>query len=276
MKAASRAYVEAPRGFDVEPYLIKSNREISHYTVIFVVDNKWVSSGTFVNACGYDGILTAQHVAKPVLESSEIGLCIAEFEHRVELKADNCEHVIIGANNLENEFGPDLSFIIIRDPKLLATLKSLKSFYHLDNKDLSYFESPLEKMAWSVAGSPDEGKMLVGQTPAGGPIMRLQNFVGLARFLSRSKTNEFDFLKLEMPCTDGNYPANYQGMSGGGIWLVPFSIEGNDESSIRYEAPVLGGVSFFQSEPKGTVRVITGHGHESIYHNLRKALFEKK
>ena len=146
----------------------RAAEEIRHYTTIFVIPKKGAAgiavSGIFVNTCGYFGILTAHHVAATVLENQTFGLCIAERPHGLWVESKHVQHVPIGfvPNNPNEENGPDLSFIIIRDENLLATLKSLKSFSYLDGKDLEYFESPLHRMNWLITGSPIEASNLVG------------------------------------------------------------------------------------------------------------------
>src|SRR5579863_5718541 len=103
-------YIEGPLDFDPVPHLEKAFDEIKNYTAIFILGDGRVGSGTFVNACGYDGILTAHHVAEPVLNSSVFALCIAEHPHTLWLRSENFEHVPVGhvRNNPKPEDGPDL------------------------------------------------------------------------------------------------------------------------------------------------------------------------
>lgn len=272
---AVKDYIQPTKPFDLHPHMVGAVHEIKHYTVLFILKDKRVCSGIFVNTCGHDGILTAHHVAEPVLESSQFGLCVAESPHSLFLRSEHCQHVPIGhvPNNPNEENGPDLSFIIIRDANLLATLRSLKSFCYLDTKDLAYFESPLERMNWCISGSPHEASKVIGISPDYGPLVMFQNFVGEATFHSRTVRDGFDFVKLKVPCGEGNFPKNCEGMSGGGMWLVPLSIDPNaDPKTIRHEAPILAGVSFYQSEIEKGERVITGHGYDSIYSRVRQTL----
>lgn len=262
---------------DILPHLEKAIHDIKHYTAqIVLLKSKTVCSGTFVSACGFDGILTAYHVARPVLEDAQFGLCIAEYQHALFVRSENCQHVVIGrANNgKQGEDGPDLSFIIIRDTKLLGILRSLKSFCNLDRKDLEYFQSPLDRMTWFISGNPHEATKLAGISKDG-PLMVYQNFIGESTFHSRSVRDGFDFIQLKVTSGQANFPNDCEGMSGGGMWLVPFTIESADDiKSIRHEAPLLAGVSFYQSEAENGERTITGHGYESIYTRLRQTLRE--
>jgi hypothetical protein len=131
-------------------------------------------------------------------------------------------------------------------------------------------------MNWCISGSPDEAKKELGIFHDG-PLVMFQNFVGEATFHDRIERAGFDFVKLKMPSGEWNFPKDCKGMSGGGMWLVPLSIDPNgDPKTIRHEAPILAGVSFYQSEIENGERVITGHGYDSIYSRVRQTLKEMK
>jgi hypothetical protein len=101
----------------------KALLELSKYTaIIFLADGR-ACSGVFVNTCGLSGILTAYHVAKPLLESPKFALCIAEHPHSLWLESQHLEHIPIGRmsdNADERKNGPDLSFIVIRDANVVS------------------------------------------------------------------------------------------------------------------------------------------------------------
>jgi hypothetical protein len=280
--------VNPPAHFDPQPHILKAFDEIKNYTAMLIHESGVVASGVFVNACGFDGILTANHVAVPMIdESKHFALCIAQHEHGVWLKSETFEHVPIGVMNPNLEMrkhGPDLSFIIIRDAKLLATLRSLKSFCYLDNQKLDYFNHPLDRQAWVIAGSPDEARKIVREDiDKKGKLTKLDNWVGLVGFHSRVSRSEFDYVQVETWAgiddgTGGKYPFDYQGVSGGGFWLVPFEIDPDENpKSISHAKPVLGGIAYHQSDPPvNQKRIITGHGFDSIYTNLIQILKSKR
>src|SRR4051794_38362760 len=110
-------YATSPTALDPWPFLVKAFGEIKNYTAIIIFDDGRIGSGVFVNACGFDGILTAHHVAEPLFKRQDFALCIAEHLHSVWLEPKNFDHVPIGylPKNPNPENGPDLSFIIIRD-----------------------------------------------------------------------------------------------------------------------------------------------------------------
>jgi hypothetical protein len=100
----------------------------------------------------------------------------------------------------------------------------------------------------------------------------------MATVHSRIERDGFDYIKLIVRSGDGTYPKDCAGMSGGGMGLVPFSYgpddDPNDPKTARNEAPILAGVSFYQSEIENGERIITRHGYDSIYSRLRQSLKE--
>jgi hypothetical protein len=274
-------YIELPPGFDPQPHIERAFAEIKNYTAIFILEDGRVGSGIFVNACGFEGILTAYHVAMPALESKVFALCIAEHEHGVWLRSENFEHVPVGRmrdNPAERGNGPDLSFIIIRDGNLLGILRSLKSFCFLDTQKLAFFEAPLERQVWAIAGSPYEWKAIVKPaTASDGPLTKLSNWVGLGHCQSRAMREGFDYIEIEIWAGLRDYPLNYRGVSGGGFWLIPLEVDHDgDMKSLSHAKPALAGVAFYQTDPPvDNRRVITGHGFDSIYCRVRQTLTER-
>jgi hypothetical protein len=267
-------YVKASPGFDSKIYLKlrqDAGREISDYTAMIFFPDGRVGSGTFVNTNGVDGILTAHHVAKEIIKPKGVfHLVITSHAHKLPVSSELFEHVVVGdsTGHLAPHLGPDLSFLRIQDVRLVGRIKAHKSFLHLDRKDFSFFRRhPKRRMTWFVAGTPYEFAKCLG--PHGipsEPLTKLSNFVGDAFYRSLSERNGFDYIKISVPAGEHDFPDKYGGVSGGGIWMVPLSIEdGGDLQTLRYEAPFLAGVVFCQSPLRQQERVITGHGPESIY-----------
>jgi DNA-directed RNA polymerase specialized sigma24 family protein len=271
-------YINAPPEFDPQPHLLNAFSEIKNYTAIFILEDGRVCSGVFVNACGIDGILTANHVAEPVIASKDFAMCIAEHEHALWLKSEHFEHIPVGImpkNPDERKDGPDLSFIIIRDAKLLGILRSLKSFVYLDKQRVEFFDSPLDRQLWAIAGSPYESKkILKNEFQKGGPLTKVANWVGFGHCQSRQIRNGFDFIEIDIWAGLDNYPQNYEGVSGGGFWIIPLEIDDNEDiKTVAHAKPLLSGIAFHQTDPPiANRRVITGHGFDSIYKVLRQKL----
>ena len=251
--------------------------EIKNYTAIFFLEDERVGSGVFVNTCGYNGILTAHHVAEPVLKAQTFALCIADHEHTLWHNAEHFEHVPIGwlPQNPEPQNGPDLSFIIIRDANLLEILNSKKSFCFLESQKTDRFERPLDAMRWGVAGSPYHYRERFAKS-LGDFAIKLPNMVAVGLFHSHKVRSGFDYVQLKMPCDGERFPSDYQGVSGGGIRGIAFKANppNFDLKSVTHDI-VLGGIAFYQSEANDGWRIVTGHGFDSIYRCLRKTLKEK-
>jgi hypothetical protein len=254
-----------PVGFDAVPFLKWSVDEIKNYTLGFVFETPTVASGTFINAQGKNGILTAHHVAKTVMKLEKFGLSIRDYMHEVWVVPDDFEHIPIGENPNESVNGPDLSFLRIRNTKLIGTIAARKSFYFLDSKDPSKPKDLLKCTHWFTSGCPDESKQDFSDDPQG-PVLGVHEFIGAVTFKKRYKRNGFDFLKIELP-TDNRWPDNCKGMSGGGLWLAPLECSPDDRKKIRHGAPILAGVNYYQTE-----RILTAHGPDSIYRNVIQAL----
>jgi hypothetical protein len=264
---------------DLFPQVEAALRELPNFTATLVLGDKRAASGVFVNTCGFNGILTAYHVAKPLLEFEYFGLCIAGYFHRLWLPSKHFEHVVVGqmqGDPNKRKDGPDLSFIIIKDNNLLSDLNSRKSFCFLESQPLAIFENPLEQLAWAVTGCPSTYKE---ETVEGNNVMlSLPNFTGHATFQGQRKDAQFDYVELSMQCDGTKFPANFEGLSGGGLWAITFK-KVSDEPEPKCIAalpPVLAGIAFYQSEPHDNCRVITGHGFESIYGTLREVLRQRQ
>lgn len=258
---------------DLLPLHREAIKELHHYAALLCFQDGRTASGVFVNTGGIYGILTANHVAVPLLNGEKFGISIAEYPHALWVPNGHFEHVKIGEMPVDEDErcnGPDLSFIIIRDTNLLGTLKSKMSFCYLDSQDLSIFEKPLEHLAWGITGCPHKDRVVSD----GGQNVGLYSFAGMAGFLNRKERNDFDFLQLRMPCDGEEYPADYEGLSGGGMWAITFKL--NTDGQFEYLRPVLAGISFYQSAPDNGWRIVTGHGFDSIYRRVRNALKDKR
>jgi hypothetical protein len=262
-----KQFLLAPEGFDYRQYLDTAHKQISYYTAIMIFDDGLCGSGIFVRAYGYAGILTAHHVARLIHRCSSFNLVVQSHKHEMTIESSSVQHIVIGdsTGNPQPEHGPDLSFVCISDVNTLAILDSIKSFYFLENKDLSFFDGDFAKMVWALSGSPKESWTAMGFAHDGQPITKVSNLVLTAAAKSYEERNGFDYLKFSLHTAVDNYPDEFGGMSGGGMWLTPLEITGEDLKSVAPAAPILAGVTFYQSEPLNGRRIITGHGQRSIY-----------
>jgi hypothetical protein len=273
-------FVKASLRFDLlTPHIAAASKIIKDYTAIFIFDDGRIGSGTFVNTCGVHGILTAYHVAEHLLKFQEFALCMADSPSGDWIPSNLVEHFPVGSlpEGSAPEDGPDLSFLIIRDTGLLEKLRTVKLFYPLDSSNRPSFHPLLNPRIWGVAGSPCESLERIEDNYQGGPLSKLLNFVGTGCFPFQSlQEGEFDYFKLTVPSGKHGFPDDYDGMSGGGFWLMPMEIDSSgDPHTIGHRAPILAGVEFAQSGWRNHERILTGHGSRSIYTCLRQALETK-
>jgi hypothetical protein len=272
-------HVNPPPGFDPSTLAglwQAAAREIANYTAVIVLEAGRTASGTFVEVNGVRGVLTAHHVAREVVKpNSRLHLAVASFAHKLQVSSAFFEQEVVGdsTGNPKPGSGPDLSFLRILDVGLIGTIAGQKSFLVLAAKDFSFFRPyPKRRMKWFVAGTPYEFAQSL--TPIGTPptpLTKVSNFVGDAFYRSITRRDAFDYIKVSVPAGEPTFPTGYKGVSGGGIWMVPLSIgDEHDPATIRYEAPFLAGVAFYESPIRRKARVITGHGPDSIYSCVRR------
>jgi len=261
------------------PQIEKASWAIKDYTAIFVFDDGEIGSGTFVNVCGFTGVLTAHHVAQHLFGFDEFSWCVADYAHRLTVPSDLLEHVPIGPvpKNAAPEVGPDLSFLMIRDPTLVEELQREKLFYHMDLANLSSLRLPLSPKIWAVAGGLGDSVERIAENYKGGPLSKIGNFVGTGIFPDDNIQADFDYIKLMVPAGEFGFPYHFGGMSGGGFWLIPLEIDASgDLSTIGHRPPLLAGVEFAQSVAANCQRILTGHASDSIYTRVRQILEEKR
>jgi hypothetical protein len=271
-----RDLVKMPADFDYEPMLDKAQRHASNYSVILIRDGQVFGSGTLVTAKGVHGILTAHHVALVPEKKGELGfsLCIrGDVIHRLDVNTAQFHHVILGDSRPHFEHsGPDLSFLMITDRNLYATLDSVKSFYPLiKHCDVAgYPNEKMRQIPWVVSGSPAEFSKELG-VYKGEMLTKHCDFHLPVHFRSLRQKGGFDYFRFEVHSGVYGYPTKYGGVSGGGIWMATMQEMRNGDIDFP---PMLQGVVFYQSQPyKGqTRRLLIGHGPDSIYSRLIQAL----
>jgi len=197
----------------------------------------------------------------------------------VPLSSELAEHVPVGrtGQNSPPEKGPDLSFLIIRDQHLLEKIQTVeKAFFDLDVAPPPLHPILNTKVWWGITGTFDDSFGRVDANHNGVPLSKLANFVGAGNFscdYNSTQEEDFDYIKIKVPAGHFEFPHNYNGISGGGFWLMPMEVDPNEyPHSVRHRPPILTGVEFAQFEPDRGERVLIGHGPNSIYIRLKHAL----
>jgi hypothetical protein len=273
---------------EIERLLRDSAPSIWRHIAIISLGNNQAFSGVFARSFGYEGILTAAHSADQFLATERVALVVSEISHRLIVDSKDFDHVRIGYDEVEGYTSsqPDLSFVIIRNDELLRLIRSLKlSFYDLDIAGASVREvflnpeKPLAKFNWSVAGCPREKVEIANQLIDGQSqeIVTSPTALIQGNLVEYHLENNFDYLKLYMASGFEEFPYDYNGMSGGGIWYQMFLTDDGKQFTVK---PILAGMARWQSEvtlKKGyKVRCITGHAWVSIYGYVRRVLAEKR
>jgi hypothetical protein len=232
-------------------------REIAAFGVSLIRRQTLIGSGVLATAGGKSGILTALHVAELVTGSrkSALGVNIAGYPHHFCIAPECIEPVVIGQppSRKFGEAGPDLCFLTILDVNVRSAIRARKSFYRLDGRSFEQYESvSLSSMNWWVAGSPDEFTMHEGERSTPSHVLGLSHFHAEATFLSLEDRSHFDFISLEVTAGSHGFPKKYGGVSGGGIWLAPFTM--NPEigpETLGCDHPFLAGIVFYEGDLVG-------------------------
>ena len=258
----------------------EATREIADFTVSFVSRQRVLGSGTLVTTHGHSGVLTAFHVAEELKNRGEkFGMIISEEIRQYLWEMDWVEIVPVGtpSDPMRPDLGPDLAFIRLLEPQKLGTLRSKKSFYRLDGRSFDTWEKyPLKEMSWWIAGSPAEFSTSAGEPNTAQHILSASHFLAEAAFQSKTDRGQFDFVDLEVFAGAESFPADYGGVSGGGIWLVPLRFERDeDPSTIVREPSFLTGTAFYQGPEDDQKRNIVGHGPTSLYTVVPSALAQR-
>jgi hypothetical protein len=243
---------------------------IEDFSVCFVLGDKLAGSGTFVDAFGDLGILTAFHVADELMRESDrdLSLIIANHPHRFELPRDCVEHIPLGKpDKTRPEDGPDLSFIRIVGQTQLSTIKSKKSFYLLAGRPFSDLDGvPLEKLFWWLSGVPaSSSKPMTSKTREGALVAKF--LIADVEFIEHTKKDAgHDILTLAISCSPPPFARNYKGCSGGGIWVATLTKlhPGAGDETLDVDACRLAGVAYYQGDLTDGRRMIFANGPGSI------------
>ncbi len=261
----------------VEAAKAAATREVSDFSVSLISQQKVLGSGTLVSAGNAMGILTAYHVAEVVFRRQEpLGLNISDHVHQCFVDPAHMEHRSVGipASWKRPEDGPDLSVIKLLDVGLLSTIRSRKSCYRLDGRSFSEYSGyPLNQMPWWIMGSPVEFERHQGELGTGKHVLTAIHFAAEASFIRFAHREPFDFIELRATAGAHGFPLRYGGVSGGGIWFAPLTMDPDvGVTSLGYASPILAGVVYYEGDLESGERRMLGHGPESVYGQAREAL----
>ncbi len=233
-----------------------------------------IGSGTFVRVGDIHGILTAYHCAELLSGEYLLGLSVAPEGREQNFTINpNSLSIVPIAKPVSEEFGPDLAFIGIADWDKIATIKASKSFYDLMFDRALMLEQPPENdsSAWYVCGVPNV-TFLPTNSEAGFEhafeFMELCGLGGIDRVFER---NGYDYGEMHFPASEGDVPPeSFGGMSGGGLWQVPWPPSSGSAESIP--DMLLAGVIYYQGTTEEGLRFLRNHFRVSIYRHVVDAL----
>jgi len=257
---------------------------VQRYLVgLYVNGRRDIFSGIYIKCCGYEGILTAWHCLKDWGEEP-VSFLILENWHSFMVSTCYLERLCIAYSRESGR--PDLAFIIIKESGITSELKRLGiEFYDLEANWIRLNEvlcEPYAKAHWVIAGTPEE--TVIQRNVVAQPNVKpdlffdAQSMLLRTNFVQRRFQGEYDYLTLKPISGMGGFPERFKGMSGGGIWYLQLKTEDNN----CYEVvPILAGMLCWDSknataEEGHLYREVEGHGWDSIYAFVQKALSEKR
>jgi len=210
------------------------------------------------------GILTAYHVQVEIRRrGGTFGLTLAEHPHSFFLDRDQYSEIQVGIPDdpiAHAALGPDLVFLRILSPLDIGTVAMKKSFFVV--RRFPFDPADLQPFSWFIAGTP----AALTEPPEIPGTLNLASLVGGAEFESRREQEDFDYISLKVNSGTHRFPHDYGGLSGGGLWIIPFTKQdGEGPNRLDYHAPILGGVAYYQTAPSDGFQLIIGHGPKSIY-----------
>jgi hypothetical protein len=155
----------------------------------------------------------------------------------------------------------------------IGTIKSRKSFYPLDSEKGKLFDKiPHGKSVWLVWGAPGEQSSR-STSETGEPILKITHFVGWGNFVEKVDRGGFDYAKLRITSGSLNFPNQYGGVSGGGVWILYRLSEDPAGTVLKPTTYVLlAGVAYYQIEEEVNYKTLILHGPKSIYQRVVHAV----
>ncbi len=262
-----------PEGTVPDSLLDQATIDLEKYAVLFAVEGRSSGSGSLVSLEGKCGILTAAHVIDDLMRThgESIELVITMAYHRLSLEKATLE---IRKHRCERDGdGPDLAFIGINDPNALSALKAKKSFYRLPPPKPLVFDQLEDRRTalCLIAGGPAEMDSETGKRMTPEHVLMRRLFFGRAQVVNEWQAGDCDFFEVLMFSGQYGFPSDYGGVSGGGIWHIPLTMDPDKgRASLQYLYPELIGVAFYQSPAIDGARTIRAHGHRALVGLLRK------
>jgi hypothetical protein len=229
-------------------------------------------SGTFVLMRDYPCLLTAGHVWDRALRHyAKLLFSIAGEKPAMRITRDKLKVLYCSprlTRNEEQRQGPDLALIGLPE-ECVERLKAMgKSFYNLaKRREAALSSGPSTNQFRVLIGTP--GEWVAWKQSERPDLMHAQ--VGASLIISRVRAayqrDPWDYVDLSIHDRRGdNFPADYRGMSGSGLWRV--GVEAGNQLTWDSTA-FLDGVAFYWDDTgPPEEEVLRSHGPRSIYEVL--------
>jgi hypothetical protein len=237
-----------------------------------------LGAGTLVRKGKRYGILTAHHCLHAISPELALGTVNSDF-----LFCAIKDSRVIGIKNYEiseiqlsyppnknyGEYGPDLTFIDIPNPRL-STFKALLSFWNLDI-DINKLNREFVKSGHIIAntGYPcyDENYKIEIKDNTVNQRIKFMSFISDMSKGHIKNVNGWDYIDADCYYNRAEgLPCSFAGLSGGGIWSIRLKFE-KDTKEWDIDNFALIGVTFYESPIKDGMRFLRGHFIDSIYNH---------
>lgn len=242
-------------------------RELADYTIAFVSlkdgQMRSAGTGTLVSFCNSHYILTATHVWEEALQKSDsIMIPLKEgTRQRFAISRDEIAPCNAARPAQWNEWGPDITLLRISPERVGSFTAVGRPFYSLSIKKERVIDCGLE--TWFLMGAPAIRGIFTAESAI--PELQGMNVIPQTGWFSSTVLPanvraKFDFIDIVIDTTQPDVAANFQGVSGGGLWRV--YVFKNADGQIQ-SFKILYGVAFWQilGDSSLTVRC---HGPLSI------------
>lgn len=259
-----------------ESLITEAHEHIRRYCLSMVIadedERKGIPcSGVLCVIRGIFGILTAHHVWSRLSQAQKLVLMLGpSHPYRI------ARHMLTGyapgqaaEKELSTALAPDIAFIPLPAQIKTAIEARHKAFYSVDRRTTSTeFDLYSDAGFWVAIGTP-----LEIMRRGSGAVGSLAYVTDIEKVI---KLEDWDYLYVNLNLESNiPIPANLEGMSGGGIWRVIFSVS-SEPRGFSISDPnkdiVLQGITFFQTALRG--RQLIAHGPKSIYELLPRFLEE--
>ena len=232
-----------------------------------------LGSGVLVSAGAKRAIMTAHHVIDVLPKTGRLCIMLERTREPHTIDTSGLAFVHIAKGKRESE-GPDLGAVVLA-PSIAAAIGAKKSFFALDAKRDQMLSNPLEWCdgMWCAQGFLEERAVVTPDPDGRGRTTGFYNFTGVGGPEATIERDGHDYFEFPVAYeARPTAPVSWGGMSGGGLWQVPFKRQGDSYVHLR---PLLSGILFYQWPTTESKCGVRAHGRQSVYRMAYNAIIGK-